>query len=80
MQVSDVIDMKEDELNPTVLTVVLSEERGHVYQFQTGHDLAVFRSESCMTAYLNQHVYLRRSTLCLSLVCFHNQAVLQAVY
>ena len=51
MQVSDVIDMKEDVLNPSVLTVVLSEERGHVYQFQTGHDLAVFRSESCMTAY-----------------------------
>lgn len=35
--------MKQDELNPTVLTVVLSEERGHVYQFQTSHDLAVFR-------------------------------------
>ena len=43
-QVSDVIDMKQDELNPNVLTVVLSEERGHVYQFQTAHDLAVFRS------------------------------------
>lgn len=38
------IDMKEDELNPTILTIVLSEERGHVYQFQTTHDLAVFRS------------------------------------
>lgn len=37
------IDMKQDELNPTVLTVVLSEERGHVYQFQNTHDLAVFR-------------------------------------
>lgn len=36
--------MKEDELNPTVLTVILSEERGHAYQFQTSHDLAVFRS------------------------------------
>ena len=44
MQVSDVIDLKEDEMNPTTLTVVLSEERGHVYQFQTPHDLAVFRS------------------------------------
>lgn len=43
LQVSDVIDMKQDELTPTVLTVVLSEERGHVYQFQTTHDLAVFR-------------------------------------
>ena len=42
-QVSDVIDMKEDTLNPTVLTMVLSEERGHVYQFQTSHDMAVFR-------------------------------------
>lgn len=42
-QVSDVIDMKEDGLNLTVLTMVLSEERGHVYQFQTAHDLAVFR-------------------------------------
>ncbi|DBB11361.1 TPA: hypothetical protein ACH3X3_006783 [Trebouxia sp. C0006] len=42
-QVSDVIDMKEDEMNPSILTVVLSEERGHVYQFQTTHDLAVFR-------------------------------------
>lgn len=44
-QVSDVIDMKQDEMNPTTLTLVLSEERGHVYQFQTPHDLAVFRSE-----------------------------------
>lgn len=44
LQVSDVIDMKEDALNPTVLTMVLSEERGHVYQFQTPHELAVFRS------------------------------------
>ena len=44
LQVSDVIDMKEDAMNPTTLTVVLSEERGHVYQFQTPHDLAVFRS------------------------------------
>ncbi|KAL0042930.1 hypothetical protein WJX79_004170 [Trebouxia sp. C0005] len=43
-QVSDVIDMKEDEMNPSTLTVALSEERGHVYQFQTFHDLAVFRS------------------------------------
>lgn len=43
LQVSDVIDMKQDEMNPTFLTVVLSEERGHVYQFQTFHDLAVFR-------------------------------------
>ena len=43
IQVSDVIDMKEDEMNPTTLTVVLSEERGHVYQFQTAHDIAVFR-------------------------------------
>ena len=40
---SDVIDMKEDALNPTVLTMVLSEERGHVYNFQTSHDMAVFR-------------------------------------
>ena len=46
LQVSDVIDMKEDEMNPSILTVVLSEERGHVYQFQTSHDLAVFRSAS----------------------------------
>ncbi|DBA76239.1 TPA: hypothetical protein ACH3X1_009959 [Trebouxia sp. C0004] len=43
-QVSDVIDMKEDQMNPSFLTVVLSEERAHVYQFQTAHDLAVFRS------------------------------------
>lgn len=42
-QVSDVIDMKEDTLNPTVLTMVLSEDRGHVYNFQTSHDMAVFR-------------------------------------
>ena len=42
-QVSDVIDMKEEGLNPTVLTMMLSEERGRVYQFQTAHDLAVFR-------------------------------------
>ncbi len=47
------IDMKEDEMNPSILTVVLSEERGHVYHFQTAHDLAVFRSASYFACQMN---------------------------
>lgn len=72
LQVSDVIDMKEDEMNPSILTVVLSEERGHVYQFQTTHDLAIFRSASYFARGLCQMNSVNMLSVC---TCQHRRCV-----